>query len=216
MSTAKWHGECQLLFVYFEKWTWTFLLVNSSRRPPFPYIHILRRGGARMRRTPRYPYAKHLHESPNYQVHTCCQYIGEVILAQLDHEDNRQTLRERRSNLWHPTVFLLEQAVHDVRRSRRYFFTIATSPSMSLRMVDLTVIRGAAAELCAQETPRRRTKSCCHRNSTLCIQIIYYYKPWTSGHGLTSLSESNGRQRNSNMARNSQGETGKVEMHARP
>ena len=44
---------------------------------------------ARMPRTPRHRHAKQLHERPNYQVHTCCQYTGEVILAQL--EDHRQT-----------------------------------------------------------------------------------------------------------------------------
>ena len=51
---------------------------------------------ARMPRPTRHRHAKQLHERPNYQVHTCCQYIGEVILAQL--EDHRHTLRERPSN----------------------------------------------------------------------------------------------------------------------
>ena len=47
-----------------------------------------------MRRTPRHRHAKQLLERLTYQVHTCCQ---QVILAQL--EENRQTLRERQSNL---------------------------------------------------------------------------------------------------------------------
>ena len=54
---------------------------------------------AHMRRTPRHLHAKQWNEPPNYQVHTCCQYKGEAILGQL--EENRQTLRERRSNLRH-------------------------------------------------------------------------------------------------------------------
>ena len=87
------YGERQLLFVYFEKWTWTFLFVNSPRPPPFTYIHTLRRGGG--------PYA--LNSTPRH---------AKPLLG------------------------------------------------MSLRMrvvLDLTVIRGAAAKLCAQVTPRHHT-----------------------------------------------------------
>ena len=85
------------------------------------------------------------------------QYIGEVILAQL--EDNRQTLRERRSNLWHPTVFLLEQAVHDVRR--RHFWTIPPSPRHVFAHAHgprSDRDPRSSREICAQVTPRRRTK----------------------------------------------------------
>ena len=65
------------------------LLFNSPRRPPFTYIHF---DGAEagMRRTPRHRHAKQLHERPNYLVHTCWQYIGEV---------RRQTLSDRQSKL---------------------------------------------------------------------------------------------------------------------
>ena len=70
----------------------------STRRDGLHSLTYIHYDGAeaRMPRTPRHRHAKQLHERPNYQVHTCCQYIGEVILAQL--EDHRQTLRERRSN----------------------------------------------------------------------------------------------------------------------
>ena len=43
----------------------------------------------RMRQTPRHRHAKQLNERPNYQIHTCWQYIGEGILAHL--EGSRQT-----------------------------------------------------------------------------------------------------------------------------
>ena len=120
------------------------------------YIHY-NGAEARMPRTPHHRHAKQLHELPNYQVHTCCQCIGEVILTQL--EDYRQTLRERRSNFWHPTVFLLEQAMHDVRG--RHCLGIATSPRHVFAHA-----RGprsdrdprSSRDLCAQVTPRRRTK----------------------------------------------------------
>ena len=131
----------------------------STRRDGLHSLTYIHYDGAeaRMPRTPRHRHAKQLHERPNYQVHTCCQYTGEVILAQL--EDNRQTLREHRSNFWHPTVFLLEQAVHDVRG--RHFLTIATSPRhVFAHARDPRSDRDprSSRDLCAQVTPRRRTK----------------------------------------------------------
>ena len=70
----------------------------STRRDGLHSLTYIHYDGAeaRMPRTPRHRHAKQLHKRPNYQVHTCCQYTGEEILAQL--EDHRQTLRERRSN----------------------------------------------------------------------------------------------------------------------
>ena len=137
---------------------------------------------ARMRRTPRHCHAKQWHDSP-LQIHEWCQYIGEVILVQL--EGNRQTLHERRSNLWHPTFFLLEQAMHAHDVLRRHFLTIATSP------------RHVFAYACGPrsdvgwpwpaEQPRSFVQrwrpgaaqtSRCHRNSVLCIQM-YAWDPWT-------------------------------------
>ena len=156
-STAKWHF----------RWTATSVrlfwemnmnvpfcqLAATDWVTPFSHIHTLRRGEGPYARTPHHRFAKQLHERPIYQVHMCCQYIGEVILAQL--EDSRQTLRDCRSNLWHPTVFLLEQAVHDVRGC--HYFNIATSPRHVFAHA-----RGprcdrdprSSRELCAQVTPR--------------------------------------------------------------
>ena len=137
---------------------------------------------ARMPQTPRHRHAKQLHERLNYQVHTCCQYIGEVILAQL--EDHRQTLHGRRSNIWHPTVFLLEQSVHDVRG--RHFLTIATSP----RHIFVHARgprsdrepRSAAAMFVHWWRHGAAQMSRCHRNSVVCIQM-YAWDPWTRLNG---------------------------------
>ena len=74
----------------------SFLSTRRDGLHSLTYIHY-HGAEARMPQTPRHHHAKHLHERPTYQVHTCCPYMGEVILAQL--EDNRQALRERRSNL---------------------------------------------------------------------------------------------------------------------
>ena len=58
----------------------------STRRDGLHSLTYIHYDGAEahMPRTPRHRHAKQLHERPNYQVHTCCQYIGEVILAQLE------------------------------------------------------------------------------------------------------------------------------------
>ena len=71
----------------------------STRRDGLHSLTYIHYDGAeaRMPRTPRHRHAKQLHERPNYQVHTCCQYTGEVILAQLE-DHTGKTLRERRSN----------------------------------------------------------------------------------------------------------------------
>ena len=71
----------------------------SSRRDGLHSLSYIHYDGteARMPRTQRHRHAKQWPDRPNYQIHTCRQYIGKVILAQL--EANRQTLHERRSNL---------------------------------------------------------------------------------------------------------------------
>ena len=74
----------------------SFLSTHRDSLRSLIYIHY---GGAEvhMLRTSRQHHAKQLHERPNYQVQTCCQYIGEVIFAQL--EGSRQTLSDHQSNL---------------------------------------------------------------------------------------------------------------------
>ena len=132
----------------------------STRRDGLHSLTYIHYDGAeaRMPRTPRHRHAKQLHERPNYQVHTCCQHIGEVILAQpLDHTGKPSANVEATSDTL--LYFLLEQAVHDVRGC--HFLTIATSPRHVFAHA-----RGPRSDrdprsrrdLCAQVTPRRRTK----------------------------------------------------------
>ena len=61
----------------------SFMSTRRDGLHSFTYIHY-DGAEARMPRTPRHRHAKQLHERPNYQVHTCCRYIGEVILAKLE------------------------------------------------------------------------------------------------------------------------------------
>ena len=96
------YGKRQLLFVHFEKWTWTFLHVNSSGRPPSTHIHTLRRGGG--------PYAPNSTPSPCKTVAWTSQLSSSHVLPIHRRGDSRPTwrphrqiLRERWSNFWHPT-----------------------------------------------------------------------------------------------------------------
>ena len=137
---------------------------------------------ARVRRTPRRRHAKQWHDGPNYQIHTCYQYKGEVILAPL--EGNRQTLHERSSNIWHPAI-LLEQAVHDVLG--RHFLTIATSPRH---------VFAHAQGLWSDRDSRRSRETLCTGDApapdkrAAVIETVYFaFKcmPGTTEHGLTGL-----------------------------
>ena len=147
---------------------------------------------ARMRRTPRHRHEEQWHDRPNYQIHTCCQYTGQVILVQL--EGNRQTLHERRSNLWHPTVFLLDQAMYDVLG--RHFLTIASSPRHVFAHArgprsDVTWAdrdpRSGGPNFVHRWRPGAAQKSRSHGNSMLCIQM-YAWDPWTRINRLEFLS----------------------------
>ena len=151
------YGKRQLLFVHFEKWTWTFLHVNSSGRPPFTHIHTLRRGGG--------PNAPNSTPSPCKTVAWTSQLSSSHVLPIHRRSDSRptwrphrQTLRERRSNFWHQYT----QGYGVLAQVRgRHFLTIATSPRHVFAHA-----RGSRSDrdprsrrdLCAQVTPRRRTK----------------------------------------------------------
>ena len=135
----------------------------STRRDGLHSLTCIHYDGAEahMPRTPRHRHAKQLHERPNYQVHTCCQYIGEVILAQLEDHTGKPcaNVEATSDTLRLATVFLLEQAVHDVHG--RHFFTIATSPRhvfAHARSPRSDRDPRSRRDLCAQVTPRRRTK----------------------------------------------------------
>ena len=186
MFTAKWHLRWMATSVrLFREMNMDVPFLSTRRNSLHSLTYIHYDGAeARMRRTPRHRLAKHLHEPPNYQVHTCCQYIGEEILAQL--EDNRQTLREHRSHLRLLRHSLLTRASR-ARRLRAPFFNhsnlsqsslCACVRSAILALDDLIMIRGTAAKLCAQVTPLRRTESHYHRNSALCIPMCAWI-PWT-------------------------------------
>ena len=82
----------------------SFLSTRRDGVHSLTYIHY-DGAEARMRRTPRHRHAQQLHERPNYKVHTCWEYIGELILAQP--EGSRQTLSHRQSNLLHPINFIV-------------------------------------------------------------------------------------------------------------
>ena len=131
-----------------------------------------------MRRTPRHHHAKHWNETPNYQVHTCCQYKGEAILRQL--EENRQTLRERRSNLRH-ILRLLARASRAKHPWTPFLNHSNLSGSCLCAWARFSICLWSAEQLrnfVQGWRPGTARMSPCDRNSALCFQM-HALDPWT-------------------------------------
>ena len=96
------HGERQLLFFYFEKWTWTFLFANCPPRAAFTYTHTFRRGGG--------TYAQNSTPSPCKTLEWTSQLSSSHVLPIQRGSDSRPTWRKQANLAWtskqpptHPT-----------------------------------------------------------------------------------------------------------------
>ena len=143
MSTAKWHGERHFLFVYAEIWAWSCQLAATAS------VHL------------------HTHITTGWRpvwaelraitMQNSCMNVSIIKFTRVANtrgSDSRPTWRQQaktlsdcQSNLWHPMVFLLEQAVQG-KTSFGAILTRATSPGHVFAHV-----RGPRSDLWSREQP---------------------------------------------------------------
>ena len=178
------YGKRQLLFVHFEKWTWTFLHVNSSGRPPFTHIHTLRRGGG--------PYAPNSTPSPCKTVAWTSQLSSSHVLPIHRRSDSRPTWRPQanlaRTSKQLLTSYGLLARASRARRPWAPFFNHSNISQACLCACAWSSIWSWSAEqprsLCTGDAPAP------HKRAAVIETVRSAFKcmPGTPGHGLTGLS----------------------------